>query len=160
MSGHPASSRRQRDPKPRGNRKSRAVHTSQREQGRGDPRGRRVRDNRRAIENTRQQHRTDNRISTPHPFEIGEVPPEEYEEGPESAGRVEDWWVQREREKAKMRPYITGAVVFVWAACTIACIIQFLLTGAPLLLAMPELIGVPLAAILWFYYGWLSHKGG
>jgi hypothetical protein len=96
----------------------------------------------------------------PQPFEVGEIPPEEYEENLESIGTVKDWREQLEfLEKAKMRPYITGTVVSVWTSFLVACIVRFVITGDALPLVTPVLLSGPLSVILWFYYGRLPPGG-
>jgi len=100
----------------------------------------------------------------PRPFEIGWVPPQEYEEALESPGSIEDWRKELEnlarareelelREKAKIRPHITGIVVSLWTSFTIVCIIRFAFTGDALPLVMPAVLSGPLSTILMFYYG-------
>ena len=158
MSGH-RPPRRQGDPRPTVD-KHRAVHIRQGRPGGGHQRGQPVRSRQRTRANG-QRSRTELNVRPPQPLRIREVPPEEYEEDIKSCGTVQDWREQLEfLERAKMRPYITCTVMGLWAATTIAGIVEFFITRTFLLMIMPELLGVPVGAILWFYYRWPPHKGG
>lgn len=158
MSGH-RPRRRQRDPRPTVD-THRAVHTPQGRSGGGHQRGQHVRSRQKTRANG-QHSRTELNVQSLQPLKIKEVPPEEYEESIESLGTVQDWREQLEfLEKARMRPYITCAVLGLWAATMIACIIELFLTRTFLVMIMPELLGIPVAAILRFYYRWPPPRGG
>ncbi len=68
------------------------------------------------------------------------------------AGNVETWEQLKFSEKVRVRPYITGIVLAVWAICTTASIIRFIMTGDFLFIGSPALLIAPLNTILKFYF--------
>ena len=68
------------------------------------------------------------------------------------AGIVETWKMQELLEKAKVRPYIAGTVISIWAIDLIVSAIRFFITGNFLLIIPSAIISVPLYIILRFYF--------
>jgi hypothetical protein len=98
----------------------------------------------------------------PKPFDIRRTSSQE--QALDSSGRIEDWREELEilvkireeleiREKAKIRPHITGIIVSLWTSFAVVCIIRFAFTGDALPLVTPALLSGPLSIILMFYYG-------
>lgn len=69
------------------------------------------------------------------------------------AGNIEEWKLLEFSEKARMRPYITSAVILVWTIGIMISAVNFLKTGNFLLFTPPALITYPLYIVLKFYYG-------
>jgi hypothetical protein len=68
------------------------------------------------------------------------------------AGIVETWELLELSEKAKLRPYIAGTVISIWAISLIASALRLLSTGSFLLLVPAAIILVPLYIVLKFYF--------
>src|SRR2546425_13236590 len=67
-------------------------------------------------------------------------------------GTVETWRQPKVSEKESVRPYITGIVVLVWAICTTASLIRFIMTGDFVLMGSPTVLLAPLYPILKYYF--------
>lgn len=68
------------------------------------------------------------------------------------AGQVKAWQQRELSEKAKIRPYITSAVILLWFISTTVSALSGLTTGNFLLIVPPILIIGPLYIVLKFYY--------
>ena len=87
-------------------------------------------------------------------FDIAEVTKTSNDEDTNivNAGEIETW-ERLQVEKAKIRPYITGIVISLWAICTIVGLIRWDTTGdISLLIGSPVLLIFPLRNVLKFYF--------
>ena len=98
-------------------------------------------------------HKQEVDLPAPKDFDIEEVPntSNEAKEVP-YFGIVEIWKWQEFSEKAKVRPYIAGAVISIWIIDLIASAIRMLIIGNFLLIIPFVIISVPLYMILRFYF--------
>jgi hypothetical protein len=73
-----------------------------------------------------------------------------------NAGAIEAWErlvTKQNAEKSKLRPYITGLTMILWAIYIVVGLIRCILGGDTSLLISSSLWFVPISAVFKFYFG-------